>query len=203
MRDVAYEIVNLAESGCAFFRGHYPATPYFPDDFIFLPWHDDYRMTVDGNTYRRVLIASDVARVAAQLHRAHPSSTFEKWPITLNSPTLMSSSRTILQGLAVEVMYLADACIKRLTRGNMHAAVPWLTTAYQRIVDCARQAQDIIELSSGSGDPDAHGIIPQQRPLLRVGRRGSGRRLCAGGGSIKHVLQCSTASARVAKAPRH
>jgi len=71
----------------------------------------------------------------------------------------------MLQGLAVEMMLLSDACIKQLVQGNLLAAVPWLTAAYRRVMDCTRLAQDVIELANGSGDHAAEQEInPVRRP---------------------------------------
>jgi hypothetical protein len=199
----AFDAVNLAESASNFFCGYFPVTPYFPDEFILLPWHDEYHTTkVDGTIMRRGSIATAVARVAAQLDRAHPSAGFEEWSITYHSAALAASNRTILQGLAVETMLLADGCIKRLVQANLLGAVPCLTAAYRRIMDCTRQAQDIIELANGSGDHGSEQAITPVRHPRRLEHGRSNRSICAEGRAIPRALQCVPVSAGASKARR-
>jgi hypothetical protein len=148
LKDAAFEMVKLAESASEFFRGSYPTSPYFPDELIFLPWHDEYHTTHNDGWATRA-IAGDVARVAAQLGEVDPSWDY---PTTYDSKTLCASKKTVLQGLAVETMLLADGCVNLLLQAKVAAALHWSGAAYRRIVDCARQAQDILDSVNVGGD---------------------------------------------------
>jgi hypothetical protein len=148
LKDAAFGIVNLAESASDFFRGSYPSTPYFPDDYIRLPWHNEYHTTDDAGGIRRSgSIVDEVARVAAELGEVDPS---EYCPSTYDSRVICASNKTVLLGLAVETMLLADGCVNLLMQAKVASAFPWSSAAYRRIMDCARQAQEIVDLDDVS-----------------------------------------------------
>jgi hypothetical protein len=203
LRETAFEAVSLAESASEFFCGYYPDTPYFPVEYDLLPWHDEYRVTHDGTSSRRASITREVARVAAQLDSVYPSASLAEEPVTYYSRALCESNRTILQGLAVETMLLADGCVKRLVQSNLLAALPWLIGAYHRLMDCTRQAREIIEMTNGSRDPGAEQRTSLVRRGLRpLAHRGRTRKIAAEGGAIRRALQRNTVSARASKARR-
>lgn len=133
LKSAAFEAAELARSARDFFTGWFPRTAYFADQLIALPWCDEY-----GNADA---IAAAVRRVAGELGRVDPSEC----PRTYDSEILCASDKTVLQGLAVETMLLADGCINLLVEAKVVAALPWLCAAYQRIIDCSRQAQAIVE----------------------------------------------------------
>ena len=55
--------------------------------------------------------------------------------------------KAYLQGLAVETMLLADGGLSRVLEAKMVEAIPWITAAHQRIIDCTCQAYRILEAS--------------------------------------------------------
>jgi hypothetical protein len=203
LRDTTFEAVMLADAASEFFCGYFPGILYFPVDYDLLPWHDEYHVTHDGTSSRRGSITREVARVAAQLDSVNPSASLAEEPVTYYSPALCASNRTILQGLAVETMLLADGCVKRLVQSNLLAAVPWLIGAYHRLMDCTGQAQRIIELTKRSGDPGPEqGSSLVRRGLRRLAHRGRSRPICGKGSAVRRALPCDAGSGRVSNARR-
>ena len=145
LRNAAFDAVCLARSGREFFAGSFPSIVYFPDDCEMLPWQDEYHV-IEGTSckYRRDRIAQDVTRIATELVPVNP---FENMRKTYWSRSLCGSDKTILQGLAVETMLLADGCINLLLEAKAVAALPWLCAAYKGIIDCVRQAQLIVDVN--------------------------------------------------------
>jgi hypothetical protein len=141
LKDTAFEAVGLVDCARYFFAGWIPRDTYFADEFKPLPWCDEFA-TVHGSFWidRTDLFAAAVSRVAVELGPVDPCSS----PNVYDSD---ASEKTVLQGLAVETMLLADGCINLLLEAKVVAALPWLCAAYQRIMDCARNARDIVDYS--------------------------------------------------------
>ncbi len=49
-------------------------------------------------------------------------------------------------------------------QAKVAAALPWSSAAYRRIMDCTRQAQEIVDLANGSRDQIAHGAQREINP---------------------------------------
>lgn len=134
LRDAAFDMVVLADAASDFFRG-------FSDGFIVLAWYDEYHTRHDDGTITRSRsIVEEVAQIAAVLGKVNPADACP----TFNSKILCASDKSIIQGLAVETMLLADGCINLLVKAKVVAALAWLNAAYQRIMECTHASQEIV-----------------------------------------------------------
>jgi hypothetical protein len=169
LRDAAFGLTKLAESADEFFRGSFPIqAPYLPNESIPLPWSVEYWSSTDGRTFKPLPIASEVIRIAAQLGEINPN---------IDSPTLFAAAhdpknpeKSCMQGLAVETMLLVDGGLGRVLEARLVEAIPWITAAHQRIIDCTCQAHEILSpwlgdprdfISGAKNDARLHGASPK------------------------------------------
>jgi hypothetical protein len=169
LRDAAFGLTELAQSADDFFRGGFPIqAPYFPDESILLPWHVEYWSTTDDRNFKPRPIAEEVTRIAAQLGEINPNT---------DSPALWGATRdpknpekSYMQGIAVETMLLVDGGLSHVLEARLVEAIPWITAAHQRIIDCTCQAYRILNPSladwpdfifDAENDASFHGASPK------------------------------------------
>jgi hypothetical protein len=150
LRGAAFGLTQLAESADDFFRGSFPIqAPYSPNDSIPLPWYDEYWSSTDGRTLKPLPIAEEIIRIAAHLGEINPD---------IDSPTLLAGGRepnlekSYMQALAVETMLLVDGGLGQLLEARLVEAIPWITAAHQRIMDCSSHAHEILSPWLGNRD---------------------------------------------------
>jgi hypothetical protein len=110
-----------------------------------LPWHVDYWSTTDGRTFKPRPITEEVTRIAAQLGKINPNT---------DSPALWGGThdpknpeKSYMQWIAVETMLLVDGGLSHVLEARLVEAIPWITAAHQRIIDCTCQAFRILNPS--------------------------------------------------------
>jgi hypothetical protein len=169
LRGAAFGLTQLAESADDFFRGGFPIdAPYFLIESILLPWHVEYWSTTDGRTFKPRPITEEVTRIAAQLGKINPNT---------DSPALWGGThdpknpeKSYMQWIAVETMLLVDGGLSHVLEARLVEAIPWITAAHQRIIDCTCQAFRILNpsladrpdfISDAKNDPSYHGAGPK------------------------------------------
>jgi hypothetical protein len=152
LRDLVFDAVNLVSSAGAFFRGVFPVeTPYFWwGEAVELPWHQNYRSISDDGLSRDFLpIVDEVADIARalsigfDLHGASPESAR-----TYSCMQTDGSKKATIQGLAVETMHAVDQFLFGIAEARTIDAMPWLSVAYQNLIECTCQAQLILGFAS-------------------------------------------------------
>ena len=149
LKNAAFELAILADSAADFFRGLFPSqAPYFPEEYIFLPWHDEYWASTDGVRFTPSSIGDEAGSIADRLGKIDPNAA---------SPALFGQAldpawreKSYMQGLAVETMLLSDGGLSLLIKANLVEAIPWLIAAHQRIIDCTCQAHRILYPTASS-----------------------------------------------------
>jgi hypothetical protein len=174
MRSVIHDAESLLDSAASFFCGLYPVeTPHFPwGALIPLPWMDDYmRPEVGGgSTSKRVDIGPEVMAVAQPLlNEGYGKCSSPFYGVTYMIVSEDSEQLT-MQSLAVEVMLAVDRFLE-LLKTDLPGSLPWLTLAYQNIIECVLQAQRILVAPYGRavdqpGDRCPTSSEPRNGPLL-------------------------------------
>ncbi len=153
LRQVVYDVLNLADSAALFFRGSYPInSPHFPwGDLISLPWDDDYwNENKDGRSWSPVSIideAENIARHLTEVAKVNVSDTPWK-QVTYGSSDLCGDGKQFdmltMQGLAVEAMLAVDGFLSCISRKEFIESMPWLVSANANILECTSQANKIL-----------------------------------------------------------
>jgi hypothetical protein len=169
LRDAAFGLTQLAESADDFFRGGFPIqAPYFPSESISLPWHAEYWSITDGRTFKPRPIAEEVTRIAAQLGEINPNTDSPALSAATYDPK--NPEKSYMQGIAVETMLLVDGGLSHVLQAKLVEAIPWITAAHQRIIDCTCQAYRILNpsladllnfISDAKNDARFHGATPR------------------------------------------
>lgn len=151
LSEVMFDLRELAESAGLFFRGYYPfEAPYHSwGEMIPLGWQEEYwHETAEGSTMRQQ-IGEQIERILRALAPELIMRSSESMPAyTYLMGSQCESSKSTVQGLAVEALWWIDRCLQDLAEPCLPAAMRSQALAYQNLFECSCQAQEILGFAS-------------------------------------------------------
>lgn len=160
LREIEFLVRNMVESAVHCFRGYFPTeSPCWPHDFSELPWRHEY--SSDSGQHLGLPISMDDVRPYL-----YSFDDCEQEPPTERLATARCglSRKEYVQGIAVEMLMFADACITCLEEEDNLEAMRYMSAMYLDLFDITSVVSRMDQNIWRSADPHVLGVTLSERP---------------------------------------